>query len=238
MQKFIISGFPGVGKSKFFEHFGPAVVADSDSSKFSKDQFPQNYIKHIRSLMNQPYPVYILVSSHDTVRAALAEADIPYILVYPEKDCKTEYLRRYEQRGSSTAFLKLLNDNWDAWVEGCKTDQHAKQVIGLQPQETLESLIQEQFRYTRDHFGSRAMTPELMQRIHQLRSKYPQCPELFVCESRQESDTIQFKCPFCDRVHTHGGEDGPRSSHCANYKPNYLVLRVDKSTNDSVGLRI
>ena len=46
MSSIIISGFPGLGKSVLYKE-NKVNYSDSDSSKFSKKNFPENYIKHI-----------------------------------------------------------------------------------------------------------------------------------------------------------------------------------------------
>lgn len=50
----LVAGFPGTGKSYYcyngdWSHYMPSKFAtDSDSSKFDKSNFPQNYINHIK----------------------------------------------------------------------------------------------------------------------------------------------------------------------------------------------
>ena len=44
----LCAGFPAVGKSHFYNH-SKLKVLDSDSSKFDKAFFPQNYIDHIKA---------------------------------------------------------------------------------------------------------------------------------------------------------------------------------------------
>jgi hypothetical protein len=67
----------------------------------------------------------ILVSSHKDVRDALVKKGIPYVLVYPNRDIKDEYIKRYKDRGNNDAFVDLLDKNWDNWMdemdnqEGC-----------------------------------------------------------------------------------------------------------------------
>lgn len=103
-------------------------VHDSDSSKYSwlydgegnkTDQrnpdFPNNYIEHIRKLDEIPFNI-ILVSSHDVVRDALAAAELPFFVAFPDIKKKDEYLERYRERGSDDAFVKLLDENWDKWI--------------------------------------------------------------------------------------------------------------------------
>jgi len=59
----------------------------------------------------------VFVSSHKVVRDALVEADIPFALVFPERGLKGEYLKRFRARGSDSNFVKLLDDNWDNFID-------------------------------------------------------------------------------------------------------------------------
>jgi hypothetical protein len=114
----IISGFPGVGKTFYAERSNEEgfLVADSDSSQFSKrPDFPACYIAHIKENIGKKD--VILVSSHKVVREALAKANLPYILVFPNRALKGEYLKRYAERGSSDAFLSLLDEKWDEFLD-------------------------------------------------------------------------------------------------------------------------
>jgi hypothetical protein len=110
----IISAFPGCGKSHLFRNKGDKKILDSDSSKFDKSQFPQNYIEHIKS--NIGLADMILVSSHKEVRDALVDNGIEFTLVYPNKDIKDEYIQRYIDRGNEDKFVELLKNNWNIWI--------------------------------------------------------------------------------------------------------------------------
>lgn len=120
----VICGFPGVGKSTLFNELKDSgiVVLDSDSSKFDKAEFPQNYLKHIKESIGAGYTV--LASSHDVVRNALLDADIPFTLVYPDISLKEEYLKRYADRGSPEKFVQLLDNNWEKWIGECDSLQN------------------------------------------------------------------------------------------------------------------
>ncbi len=125
MKARVVSGFPGVGKSTLFGRSGNLKILDSDSSKFSWEneaerirhpQWPTNYIDHIRE--NQGEADIILVSSHEEVRKALVAAGIEFELVYPGAEMKGEYIKRYVDRGNSFAFVRLLEANYEKWIEG------------------------------------------------------------------------------------------------------------------------
>jgi hypothetical protein len=123
-ETLVISAFPGCGKSHLFRENKDKIVLDSDSSKFDKSDFPNNYIEHIKKNIGKAD--IILVSSHKEVRDALVDNDIKFTLVYPDISIKDEYLQRYKDRNSPESFIKLLDDNWEIWIgemnkqKGCK----------------------------------------------------------------------------------------------------------------------
>ena len=154
----IVSGFPGVGKSHLFRNSGEYDIVDSDSSQYSwiKDEngnntternpnFIPDYMAHIQEMIDSNVDV-ILVSSHNDVRRALRDYGHTYILVYPNRDCKEEYLERYRLRGSTTSFIELLDNNWNEFIDDMIEDTgfNATYSIILDNGEylTIESIIQ------------------------------------------------------------------------------------------------
>jgi hypothetical protein len=109
----IISAFPGCGKTHLFKNTD-LIILDSDSSKFDKKHFPDNYIKHIKENIGKVD--IILVSSHDVVRKALVENDIFFYLIYPNIELKDDYIDRYKERGSPENFINLLDSKWIQWI--------------------------------------------------------------------------------------------------------------------------
>ena len=107
----VISAFPGTGKTRYCELSESAL--DLDSSGYSK----QDYIPAIISNMNSGKT--LLVSTHENVRSQLLDQGIPFLLVYPELELKSEYLDRYTQRGSSPQFIALMDLNWKNFISSC-----------------------------------------------------------------------------------------------------------------------
>jgi hypothetical protein len=135
----VYSAFPGCGKTTYYRNTSKNVL-DSDSSAFDKKYFPQNYLEHIKRNLENETIDKILVSSHKEVRDALTSNELRYVLVYPERDLKEEYISRYRERGNNDAFINLLDKNWDTWMDemdeqqGCykvrlKTGQYLSDVI-------------------------------------------------------------------------------------------------------------
>ena len=139
-ETFVISAFPGTGKTYFYNQYkgkNSLIVLDSDSSNFSwiKDEkgnnttkrnpdFPNNYINHIKENIGKADIIF--VSSHDIVRQALYDNGIKYIVVYPENNCKDEYLERYRNRGNTEEFINMMDKNWDRFIDGMKNDKGAR----------------------------------------------------------------------------------------------------------------
>jgi hypothetical protein len=143
----IISGFPGVGKSYFYNHSTEKIVLDSDSSNFSwlskglrHPNFPNNYIEYIKSNIGKAD--LILVSSHSVVRDALKENNLHYTLVYPDKSLKEEYLQRYIVRGSNESFIKMIDAKWDEFIDEIERETFPEK-IKLNNNEYLKDVLSE-----------------------------------------------------------------------------------------------
>lgn len=133
MQTFVISAFPGCGKTYCFNNYQDKYsMLDSDSSDFSwiKDEngnntkernpdFPNNYIEHIKENIGKVDIIF--VSSHEVVREALKENNIKTVIVYPKKELKEEWIRRFKARGNNEGFIKFISDNWDNFIEDIET---------------------------------------------------------------------------------------------------------------------
>lgn len=137
-KTYVISAFPGCGKTYYYNTNNTLKTLDSDSSNFSwiKDsngnntternpEFPNNYIKHIKDNIGKVDIIF--VSSHDNVRQSLYANKIPTILVYPNKSCKDEWLNRFKNRGNDDKFIQFMSDNWDKFIDAL--DNEANECI-------------------------------------------------------------------------------------------------------------
>jgi endo-1,4-beta-D-glucanase Y len=85
------------------------------NTKERDPDFPNNYIEHIKSNIGKVDVIF--VSSHEVVRKALAENNIKTIIVYPGKELKEEWIRRFKQRGNNEGFINFISSNWDKFIE-------------------------------------------------------------------------------------------------------------------------
>jgi hypothetical protein len=135
----IFCAFPGTGKTHFTRHYtGEGLVLDSDSTNYSwlnthanervrNPDFPANYIRHISTCVGAA--AIILVSSHPKVKTGLLDAGLDFTLVYPKRDLKSEYMGRYERRGSPPRFLEYMDENWDILISRDEAQQGCPKII-------------------------------------------------------------------------------------------------------------
>lgn len=129
----LVAAFPGTGKSYYcsngdWSQYVPEMwCTDSDSSKFDKADFPENYIRHIKEQIAKGY-ARIMISSHKEVRDALVKEGLHFVLIYPKKELKEEYLERYKQRGNNERFIDLISQNWDNWIDELKTQKGCRHI--------------------------------------------------------------------------------------------------------------
>lgn len=126
MKALIISGFPGIGKTRYKE-VSNQLVLDLDTSNFDKEEFPKNYLDEIEDKI-ESYNV-ILVSTHREVREGLLDRGINFTLVYPNIELKEEYVDRYQDRGSEVSFINLLESNWDEWINELEEQERCSHIV-------------------------------------------------------------------------------------------------------------
>ena len=81
--------------------------------------------------MNDKKYDFILISTHKQVRGALVENNIPFLLVYPAKSLKNEYMDRFKSRGNKQGFLNLMDKNWDVFIQELNDQKGcAKEILG------------------------------------------------------------------------------------------------------------
>ena len=141
----IISVFPGIGKTTLVQTNKNYIDLESSdykwldidktlsveeckgTAKTINPNFPENYIKKIIELTNNGFNV--LISSHKDVREALQAQDIKYTIVLPSLDMKEEMINRYINRGNQENFVKLLETNYENFLDDLSTDTNEKIIL-------------------------------------------------------------------------------------------------------------
>lgn len=148
----IVSGFAGVGKTRFTESYKSIYdIIDLDSSYYSwiinedgtkeKDpNFVANYTQAICEL--EGYADIIFISTHEDVRKRLKERDIPFITVCPKRDAKDQWIERLKKRNPDDRIIPIMEENWDSFLDSLSPDNGltGKMVIALNGEQYLDPL--------------------------------------------------------------------------------------------------
>ena len=130
-QTFIISAFPGCGKTTAYVKLkNDFNIIDLESSFFNKNDFPNNYIEEIQNNIGKAYIIFI--SPHEKIRNKLHEMNIPYILFYPNIARKDEMISLYEERGNEKVFIELMKEHFEHFYESVVQDNYAEPKICLE----------------------------------------------------------------------------------------------------------
>ena len=139
MKKFntlVVSAFAGTGKTTLCSNDNLEVL-DMDSALFDKADFPENYMRELRHELDKGEYRYIFVSTHASMRAAMAKESINFVLVYPRHELKEEYRKRYIERNSPHEFVESIMKNWEDMLDNCAAQEDCIHTI-LESGEHLE----------------------------------------------------------------------------------------------------
>lgn len=105
----IICGFPGTGKSTMAKF---SRWVDLESTPFKKNWLL--YAEVAQHMSDNGYTV--MISTHKEVLDELEQIEASYTVIIPPTTDKNTYLMRYEMRGNSHEFIRLLDENWERWI--------------------------------------------------------------------------------------------------------------------------
>lgn len=138
MKTQVLAAFPGTGKTYYASKVeGPAFIMDLDTSDFTQGydklgnannpDFPANYIQAVKDKIGTTKLLF--VSNRPDVINMFIQEDINFILVYPDRSLKDEYLKRFQQRKSSQSFINLVIDNWDQYISFLEQHANCKHIV-------------------------------------------------------------------------------------------------------------
>ena len=105
----IICGFPGIGKTIMAKH---SRWIDLESTPFQKNWL--TYAKVAKHMSDNGYTV--MVSTHSELLDELERIEAFYTVVIPDLTDIQIYSYRYESRGNTPEFCKMVHENWNDWI--------------------------------------------------------------------------------------------------------------------------
>lgn len=127
----IICDFPGTGKTFLVRNctsiglsvidtdigmFGWKINENTGKKEFDPN-FPENYVKYIKEVIESGQTDILFVDPHKDVREAMNAAGIKYIFVYPDRSLKLEYLDEFYSRTYDQSFIDFMDHNWDKLID-------------------------------------------------------------------------------------------------------------------------
>lgn len=156
MEKLVIAGFAGIGKTTLSKKY--KNVIDLDSSKYAYDdsdlehltieereglkrkqnpKWPDNYIKAILDALTT-YD-FVLVWEREDILEEYRKNHIPFVLCYPKEDALETYKKRYKNRGNNEIYIEKKIGEYQRRIHEFETMKVDKMI--LSNEETLEDYL-------------------------------------------------------------------------------------------------
>lgn len=126
----VISGFAGIGKSGLKEnvpYYENVKVYDLSSSYFRKEPGWEKVYCDIIENMVDKYD-FIFISTHDVVINEMIERGNNFYIVYPLRQCKSEYCERFINRGSSREYVEKFMKRWNDFIDKLDNIRYDKKI--------------------------------------------------------------------------------------------------------------
>ena len=158
----VIYGFAGCGKSTLAKKYcDKNIFIDLESSDYKyiltdkqklesveerkgtkrkvNPDFPQNYFNAILDARKK-YE-YVFVALCGIIECSKNGVD--YWMLFPDYDCKDEYIERYKERGNGKGFVRKFEENFDNYVKMCYENKRplCSRKIVLHKGEFLEDVL-------------------------------------------------------------------------------------------------
>lgn len=132
----IICGFAGIGKS-FLATNGNRWV-DLESTPFKK-----NWDLYSDVAIHMDKNGYdVMLSCHKPLRDILIEKGVDFYVFCPRLEDKSEYIKRYVNRGNTQEFIDMFEENYDKFVSEIFDDKKLK-VVPMDGDKFLSDYIME-----------------------------------------------------------------------------------------------
>lgn len=152
----IVCAFPATGKTTAISQAMELgiIACDSDSEdhhwidrslpreeREERPEWIRHYLEHLQDATSKND--FVFASTHDVVRNALVANGVPFVVVYPTREQKEEFLSRVRNRSTGLCGkfgLSLLTKMWDTWLEQMECQVSCGRVV-LQDKQYLADVL-------------------------------------------------------------------------------------------------
>lgn len=130
----IVSCFAGIGKNyaiKYYRDKGYRVNSIEKTRDFNKQQFVNmiNTLSKVSDILFIPY----WLGMREYTKG------INFLLVYPDRSLKSDYVRRFRQLGFTIDEVNYLISNWNTMIDDCETFERKVKIT--RPNEYLAEIL-------------------------------------------------------------------------------------------------
>ena len=103
-----------------------------------RDDWPLGYIDAIKAARTESR--VLLIPTDLFVLGLLQCENIPYWLVYPRREAKNVYHKRFLERGNTEDFIDVFIGRWDSFLSAFERDSYGRH-IALEPHQFLSDVL-------------------------------------------------------------------------------------------------
>jgi len=154
----IIASYAGTGKTTAAALYPKTVIdfvcmpykyalkQDDDAGEAGKanpnnvmrDEWPRNYINALKAALTDNR--VFLIPTDLFVLGLLQRENIPYWLVYPQREARDVYHKRYLERGNTEDFIDVFIGGWDSFLNTFEQDTYGRHIV-LEPHQYLSDVL-------------------------------------------------------------------------------------------------
>ena len=112
----IVSVFPGCGREYLKKNCREGVTVENVRvSSFDKDEFPENYVDYVLSVVDKND--IVLISSHPAVCEELNKREVDFNLFYPERSRRNEIIENFVISRKPMKYIQEVDNKWTEWID-------------------------------------------------------------------------------------------------------------------------
>lgn len=112
----IVGGFPGCGRRYLKDNCRDGIIVENVKvSDFESDEFPDNYVDHVLSIVDKTD--IVLISSHPAICEELNTRGVDFNLFYPERSRRNEFVENFVLAHKPAKQIQEIDNKWTEWID-------------------------------------------------------------------------------------------------------------------------
>ena len=117
---------------------GAGEAGKANPNNVMRDDWPRNYVNAIQAAMTESR--VLLIPTDLFVLELLRREGVPYWLVYPRREAKDVYHKRFLERGNTEDFIDVFIGRWNSFLHALEQDTYGQHIV-LKPHQFLSDVL-------------------------------------------------------------------------------------------------